>query len=58
MNQLNRFPLALALIALLASGSVLAHGEQQGAQHSTAVVKEQKPWGMPVTLNKSAAPSK
>jgi uncharacterized cupredoxin-like copper-binding protein len=46
MNQLNRLPLALTLIALLASGSVLAHGEQQGAQHSTAVVKEQKPWGI------------
>lgn len=46
MNQLNRFPLALALIALLVSGSVLAHGEQQGAQHSAAVVKEQKPWGI------------
>ena len=46
MNQINRLPLALALIALLASGSVLAHGEQQGAQHSAAVVKEQKPWGI------------
>ena len=46
MNQINRLPLALALIALLASGSVLAHSEQQGVQHSAAVVKEQKPWGI------------
>lgn len=46
MNQINRLPLALALIALLVSGSVLAHSEQKGAQHSAAVVKEQKPWGI------------
>jgi uncharacterized cupredoxin-like copper-binding protein len=46
MNQINRLPLALTLIGLLASGSVLAHGEQQSAQHSAAVVKEQKPWGI------------
>ncbi len=46
MNQINRLPLALTLLALLASGSVLAHSEQHSAQHSAAVVKEQKPWGI------------
>ena len=45
MQQTTYLPLALALAGLLLSGSVLAHGEP-AAQHSAAVLKEQKPWGI------------
>lgn len=46
MNQANRLALALAVVGLLASGSVLAHSEQHPESHNTEVVKEQKPWGI------------
>ncbi len=46
MNQANRLVLALAVVGLLASGSVMAHSEQHPESHNTEVVKEQKPWGI------------
>lgn len=46
MQQTTVLPLALALIGLLLSGPLLAHGEQQTKVQTTAVVKEQKPWGI------------
>lgn len=46
MQQTTYLPLAFALAGLLLSGSALAHSEQHAAQHSAAVVKEQKPWGI------------
>ncbi len=46
MNQTNRLPFALILVGLLVSGPVLAHSEQHATQHSAAVIKEQKPWGI------------
>jgi uncharacterized cupredoxin-like copper-binding protein len=46
MQQTTYLPLAFALAGLLLSGSALAHSEQHTAQHSAAVVKEQKPWGI------------
>ena len=46
MQQTAYLPLALALAGMLLSGPVLAHSEQHAAQHSAAIVKEQKPWGI------------
>ena|SRR3990167_2652417 len=46
MKQTAYLPLAFALAGLLLSGSALGHSEQHTAQHSAAVVKEQKPWGI------------
>ncbi|WP_445940410.1 cupredoxin domain-containing protein [Pseudomonas sp.] len=46
MKQINRLPLALALIGVLASGAALAHSEQHDMQPDMMVVKEQKPWGI------------
>jgi uncharacterized cupredoxin-like copper-binding protein len=46
MNQTNRLPLALALVGLLFSSPLLAHGEKPDAPHRAAVIKEQKPWGI------------
>jgi uncharacterized cupredoxin-like copper-binding protein len=46
MQQTAYLPLALALAGLLLSDPVLAHSEQHNEQHSAAVTKEQKPWGI------------
>lgn len=46
MRQTTFLPLALSLIGLLFSGPLLAHGEQQAKAQHSAVIKEQKPWGI------------
>lgn len=46
MKQTNSLPIALLWVGLLLSGPALAHSEKHTAQASTAVVKEQKPWGI------------
>lgn len=46
MKQIHALPIALLWVGLLLSGPVVAHSEQHSALASTAVVKEQKPWGI------------
>ena len=38
--------LMLGILSVVVASPVLAHSEQHTAQHSAAVVKEQKPWGI------------